>query len=129
MHHRISIVPIVDINSVSYSSILEIGDSHGINATSKAIAVQREFPLFIENEAEFSKYAIFSEVIPTPVMDEYVRTRFVHENPIIKVASVTVTGVSNASVVQVGSTHTIQAEARVKHIRQLLPDKKDSGNA
>ncbi|MBM6617135.1 spore germination protein GerPE [Bacillus suaedaesalsae] len=122
MHHRVSIVPFVNANSFSFSSIFEIGDSHGINLTSRAIAVQREYPLFVEDEANFSSYRIFSEVIPTPIIEEKVRTTFIHENPIIKVASVTLTGASNSAVLQIGSTNTIRAEARVKHIRQLLSD-------
>ncbi|KAA0547638.1 spore germination protein GerPE [Bacillus sp. BGMRC 2118] len=122
MHHRVSIVPIIYANSISFSSILEIGDSHGINATSRAIAVQREYPLFVEDEASFSSYQIFSEDIPTPVVEEQVRTTFVHDNPVIKVDSVSLIGASNAAIMHIGSTNHIRAVARVKHIRQLLTD-------
>lgn len=130
MNHRISLVPYVYINSVSYSSIFEIGDSHGIDAKSRAIAVQREYPLFLEGEANFRSYRIFSEDIPLPSLDVTVKSRFIHDNPIIKVKSLEIVGTSNASVIQIGSTHQIKAEARVKHIRQLLSDKDrdNSGN-
>ncbi|MFZ3589141.1 spore germination protein GerPE [Bacillus sp. DJP31] len=120
MNHRTSVVSTTFINSISFSSVFEIGDTRKINATSQAIAVQREYPLFVENEADFSLYRIFSEIIPSPIIDEVVNTTFIHENPVIKVNSLKITGISNASVVQIGSTHCVKAEARVKHIRQLL---------
>jgi spore germination protein PE len=128
MFHRTSVVPHAFVNSLSFSSIFEIGDSHKINTNSVAIAVQREYPLFIENEADFKNYRIFSEIIPTPVIDERVYSTFIHENPLIKVNSISVTGASNSSVIQIGSSTTIKAEARVKHIRQLLNNKGSSGN-
>jgi spore germination protein PE len=125
MFHRTSIVPNVFVNSLSLSTVFQIGDTHKINTNSAAIAVQREYPLFLENEADFKSYRIFSENIPTPVIDEVVNSTFIHENPLISVNSISVTGASNASVIQIGSTHKITAEARVKHIRQLL-DNDDS---
>jgi spore germination protein PE len=120
MYHRTSVVPNIYINSLSFSTVFEIGDATKINTNSIAIAVQREYPLFLENEADFSLYRVFSENIPSPIIDEVVHSTFIHENPIIKVGSLNVTGASNASVIQIGSTSQITAEARVKHIRQLL---------
>ncbi len=120
MYHRTSVVPHIFINSITFSSVIEIGDAHKIDANAIAIAVQREYPLFVENEADFSLYRIFTEIIPSPVIDEFVQSTFIHENPIIKVDSLSVTGSSNASVIQIGSTHCVKAEARIKHIRQLL---------
>ncbi|WP_456275920.1 spore germination protein GerPE [Bacillus sp. AK128] len=122
MNRRSSIVPNIYINSLAFSSVFEIGDAHAIQANSRAIAVQRQHPLFIENEADFTSYSVFSEPIPSPVIDEPVSTTFVHENPVIKVQSLYVIGASNASVIQVGSTSHITAEARVKHIRQIIDD-------
>jgi spore germination protein PE len=127
MFHRTSIVSNTFINSLTFSTVFEIGDSYKIDANSTAIAVQREYPLFLENEASFSSYRIFSEIIPPPVIDEVVQSTFIHENPIIKVGSISVTGGSNSSVIQIGSTHCVNAEARIKHIRQLLNNNDTSG--
>ncbi|WP_246938665.1 spore germination protein GerPE [Bacillus pinisoli] len=124
MYRRTSIVPHIYVNSLAFSSVFEIGDAHAIDLTSRAIAVQRQYPLFVENEASFSDYQVFSEPIPDPVLDEPVYSTFIHENPVIKVDSVYLIGASNASVMQIGSTKSIKAEARVKHIRQLLPSNK-----
>lgn len=123
MNPRTSIVPTIFINSIAFSSIFEIGDANRVDANSQAIAVQREYPLFVEDEADFASYQIFSEIIPLPTSYGKVTSTFIHENPIIKVQSLNITGVSNASIVQVGSSKTVNAEARVKHIRQLLDEK------
>ncbi len=120
MNQRTSVVPNIFINSISFSSVFEIGDVSKINTSSQALAVQREYPLFVENEANYSSYQIFSENIPIPVIHEFVDQTFIHENPIIKVDSLKITGISNSSVVQVGSADSLFAETRVKHIRQLL---------
>jgi spore germination protein PE len=119
MYHRTSVVNNAFVNSIAFSSIFEIGDAFKIDATTKAIAIQREYPLFVENEADFSRYRVFTEHIPIPVVDEEVRTTFIHENPVISVSSVQVTGISSSSIFQIGSTNHVRSEARIKHIRQL----------
>ncbi|MFD1735246.1 spore germination protein GerPE [Bacillus salitolerans] len=121
MYHRTSVVNNCFVNSISFSSIFEIGDAFKIDANTKAIAVQREYPYFLDDEADFSSYPIFTEPIPTPVHDEDVRTTFIHENPVISVSSTAIIGLSSSSIFQIGSTNHIQSEARIKHIRQLLP--------
>jgi spore germination protein PE len=120
MYRRTSIVPNIYINSLAFSAVFEIGDADTIQANSRAIAVQRQFPLFLKDEADFSSYPIFSEPIPSPDLDESVSSTFIHENPVIKVQSLYLVGASNSSVIQVGSSKNVKAEARVKHIRQLL---------
>jgi spore germination protein PE len=121
MNHRTSIVQNTFVNSISFGSIFEIGDAYKIDACSKAIAVQREFPIFLPNEASFTQYKVFSETIPYPGISSEVSSTFIHENPVISVNSISVTGLSSSSILQIGSTNRINAEARVKHIRQLLP--------
>lgn len=132
MFRRTSIVPNIYVNSLAFSSVFEIGDAHAIHLDSKAIAVQRQYPLFVEDEADFTNFSIFSEPIPASVLDEPVQSTFIHENPVIKVQSIYLIGASNSSVLQIGSAKQISAEARVKHIRQLLPSKnttKDSNQS
>ncbi|MGN7296843.1 spore germination protein GerPE [Fredinandcohnia aciditolerans] len=120
---RISVVDLIYVNSVSFSSILEIGDSKKITPVSQALAVQREVPLFFTNEGDFSQYPIFSRKLPIVKVTESVNMEIFNQNPVIKVNSIKVTGVSSAAVMQIGSTETIHTESKVKHIRKLLDDK------
>ncbi|MEH7235541.1 spore germination protein GerPE [Bacillus sp. JJ1562] len=119
---RISVVDLIYVNSVSFSSILEIGDSQKITPVSQALAVQREVPIFFTNEGDFSKYPIFSRELPKVKVTETVNMNIFNQNPVIKVDSVRVTGVSSAAVMQIGSTETIHTESKVKHIRKLLDE-------
>lgn len=123
MMERISVVDLIYVNSLSFSSILEIGDSKKITPVTKALAVQREVPVFFTNEGDFSQFPIFSRELPKVKVTETVNMNIVNQNPIIKVDSIKVDGVSSAAVMQVGSTETIHTESKVKHIRKLLDDK------
>ncbi|TYS65649.1 spore germination protein GerPE [Sutcliffiella horikoshii] len=120
---RISRVNDINLHSLSFSSYFHIGDSYYINAKSRALAVKREFPRFYGNEGNFSEYPIFSMQSPTPVLTERVNMSVNNVNPNICVNTIKIKGVSSSSVLQIGSSQTICAESRVKHIRQLLgPD-------
>ncbi|MCH1625825.1 spore germination protein GerPE [Ferdinandcohnia quinoae] len=121
MMNRLSVVDFIYVNSIAFSSILEIGDSKKITPVSTALAVQREVPLFFTNEGNFSAYSIFSQELPKVTITENMNMNICNQNPIIKVNSIKVTGLSSSSVMQVGSTEIINAEARLKHIRKLLP--------
>jgi spore germination protein PE len=117
---RISKVEEVELHSLSFSSYFHIGDSCHIHAKSKALAAKREYPRFYGNEGNFSAYSLFSITNPKPVITENVKMSVSNPNPDICVNRIKVTGVSASSVLQVGSSISIDAEARVKHIRQLL---------
>ncbi|MGD7052696.1 spore germination protein GerPE [Sutcliffiella horikoshii] len=117
---RISRVNEINLHSLSFSSYFHIGDSYYINAKSRALAVKREFPRFYGNEGNFSEYSIFSMQSPTPVLTEMVKMSVNNVNPNICVNHIKIKGVSSSSVLQIGSSKTICAEARVKHTRQLL---------
>lgn len=117
---RISVVDFIKVNSLSFSSILEIGDSMKIKPISSALAVQREVPLFFTNEGDFSQFPIFSRDLPKVEVTETINMRIFNQNPIIKVNSIRIDGVSSAGVMQIGSTETIHTESKVKHIRKLL---------
>ncbi|NLP50000.1 spore germination protein GerPE [Bacillus sp. RO1] len=117
---RISRVNDINLHSLSFSSYFHIGDSYYINAKSRALAVKREFPRFYGNEGNFSEYPIFSMQSPTPVITERVNMAVNNVNPNICVNSIKIKGVSSSSVLQIGSSQTVCAESRVKHIRQLL---------
>lgn len=117
---RISRVNEINLHSLSFSSYFHIGDSCYINAKSRALAVKREFPKFYGNEGNFSDFPIFSLQYPIPSVTENVNMSVSNPNPNICVNHITVKGVSSSSVLQVGSSQTICAEVRIKHIRQLL---------
>jgi spore germination protein PE len=117
---RISMVDEVNVLSLSFSSYLHIGDSYCINAKSKALAVKREYPRYYGNEGSFAAYPIFTMKTPTPVITENLNTGISNANPNINVNNISVKGVSSSSILQVGSSHSIFAEARIKHIRQLI---------
>ncbi|WP_442599119.1 spore germination protein GerPE [Neobacillus sp. D3-1R] len=119
MLSRSSQVQTVKITSVAIGSVTQIGDSCIINALSRALAVQRESEIFLGNEGDYSKYPIFSELIPLPPIEDHVVMQRMNLSPIIRVGHINVIGVSSASGIHIGSSEHICLEARVKHIRHL----------
>ncbi|MDQ0861303.1 spore germination protein GerPE [Bacillus sp. V2I10] len=120
MINRLSIVNKAYVNSVGFSSLFQIGDSVDIVPRVNVYAVQREAEIILGNEGDLRQYSFYSELLPKPLITEKIQTSFYHENPTIKVGAVKVISISSSAVVQFGSTNTISAETRVKHIRQLL---------
>ena len=127
MLQRIACVDHIKIDSVSFSSIFQIGDSEQIQVVSRALAVQREAEIFFDNEGNFNAFSVYSEAIPFQPADEDNVVFSTHNiNPVLKVRNIDILGASSSSVVHLGNTGNISAEARVKHIRQLLPRKNNS---
>ena len=119
MLQRISVVDNIIVKSVLFSSTIEIGDAGRIYGNSRALAVQREAEIFFDEEGDFSQYKVFSEPIFLPPIEENI-TVFPHQlDPVIRVGTIEVTGLSAASIIQVGSTPAIAMESRIMHIRQL----------
>lgn len=116
---RTSSVNHVNLTSLSITSIFEIGDSHQIQAFSRAIALQREAQIYFSNEIHFEDYDIFSDPIPIEPITEQLTYEQVSFNPIIKVDKIEVNGVSTSSLLHIGSTRNAMLESRVKHIRHL----------
>lgn len=123
---RISHVEEINVHALSFSSHFTIGDSAHINAYSKAIAVKREFPRYYGREGNFLAYSLFTRPIPKPIITENVCMNVTNNNPNIQVQKVDVNGIAFSSVFQIGSNKTTIAEARIKHIRQLLGNGKGS---
>jgi spore germination protein PE len=121
MLQRSSYVDNIAVKIVSFSSILQLGDSCIINGLSRALAVQRESEIFLGNEGNFNAYSIFSEPIPFAPVNEPFTFRTHNPKPLIKVQKIDVIGFSSSSILHVGNSKHISMEARVKHIRQLLP--------
>lgn len=118
MLSRMSQVDYLTINSVSASSLCQVGDSTHMVLRTRALAVKREFPFFYGNEGSFDDYNVFSEPIPQPTI-ETINMQVNNVTPFIKVNRIDIKGCSFSSVIHIGSTCTLDAEARIKHIRQL----------
>lgn len=121
MLQRTSSVDKINIDTISFSSVFEIGDSSSIQGFSRAIAVQRDAEFFHGREGNYSAYRIFSEPIPLLPIEEDIAIQTTQLNPVIKVQKIDIIGVSASSVIHIGSSRDISMEARVKHIRQLYP--------
>ncbi|WP_053361838.1 spore germination protein GerPE [Bacillus sp. FJAT-27251] len=122
MAPRTTVVDELEIKAVIFSSVLQIGDSQRIQSSARALAVQRQAEIFFGNEGDLAPYGIFSEPIPLPSITEQVQMYQHNINPCIKVGKIDILGVSTAAVVHLGNTCHVTMEARIKHIRQLLPD-------
>jgi spore germination protein PE len=118
MLQRISNVDRLDVLVLSYSSIIQVGDSCIVNAYSRALAVQREKELFFGNEGNFPSYSVFTKPIPFQPITEAISMQTFNQNPIIKVKDLDIIGISSSSILHVGNSRHISMEARVKHIRQ-----------
>lgn len=121
MLQRTSYVDQINVKIASFSSILQLGDSCIINGFSRALAVQREIEIFYGNEGNFSAFPMFNETIPLPPISEDITYLSHSLNPVIKVNKLNVIGISAASIMHVGNSQHISMEARIKHLRQLLP--------
>ncbi|UCZ51456.1 spore germination protein GerPE [Bacillus shivajii] len=125
MEKRMSIVHNLNVIDVTSSSILQIGDAKFITPFSRAIAVQREIETFYGAEGNFDLFPIFKMEIPQPSVVESINIQRKNETPFIKVRSIHITSVAASSVCQIGSNRLIDAESRVKHIRQLLGEERN----
>ncbi|MCD7034897.1 spore germination protein GerPE [Metabacillus sp. GX 13764] len=117
---RLSVVKTAYVNVVGIASVFNIGDSSKITPRTRVFAVQREAEIFFDGEGDLNQFEIFSLPLPVPVRSEFVRTCIINENAAINAQYVKILGVSTASIFHIGSTNFIDAEARIKHTRQLL---------
>ncbi|MGG3471125.1 spore germination protein GerPE [Neobacillus pocheonensis] len=121
MFERTSCVDKINVEIFSFASIFQLGDSCIVNGLSRALAVQREAEIFYGNEGNLSPYRVFSEPIPLPLINEPISFLTHNQCPLIKVNNIDIIGVSSSSLLHVGNSKHVSMEARVKHIRQLLP--------
>ncbi|MEK4027962.1 spore germination protein GerPE [Pseudobacillus sp. FSL P4-0506] len=120
MFKRTSIVKDARVITVSDSSVFEIGDSANMKLRNNVLAVQRQAELFFGNEGNLNDYPLFSRPIPIPQINENITVTRYNLSPFIRVNHISIVGVASSSVLHIGSTGIIDAEARIKHIRQLL---------
>jgi len=124
--HRTSIVGHVRLNSVQFSSHVQVGDNKAVCPQSDVLAVQREIPVFRADEGDFADFSIFSATPPWTPAREPVRVFVCHADPAIRVRSLDVKAVSVSSVLQIGANRCVRAVNRTKHIRMLLPRQEDA---
>ncbi|RAU91701.1 spore germination protein GerPE [Paenibacillus sp. YN15] len=116
---RTSIVGGVRIISSQISSIVQFGDSCGMAAVSKVLAVQQETPNFQGNEGEnLGAYPIYSLELPVVTPSDEVLMNRRNPCPSIQVGAISIYGLSASTVLQIGSTRLIDLENRTLHIRQ-----------
>ncbi|OLO29032.1 hypothetical protein BTR23_16805 [Alkalihalophilus pseudofirmus] len=120
MQKRISHVNHMNVTDVSTSSLFQVGDSYNITPRSRALALQRQIEFFYGDEGNFEAFPIFHIQNPQPVFTEPISISRSNENPFIHVNSIKITGTAAASVLHIGSNCMIDAETRVKHIRQFV---------
>jgi spore germination protein PE len=121
MLRRISNVDRFEVMIVSFSSIIQVGDSRIVNAFSRAMAIQRETEFFYGNEGNFPSYSVFKRPIPFQPITEPISVQTYNMSPVIKVKNIDIIGISSSSILHIGSSCNVSMEARVKHIRQLEP--------
>ncbi|MFS0824241.1 spore germination protein GerPE [Bacillus sp. 1P02SD] len=117
---RLSVVDYIRINAVLFSSIVEVGDTRRIAPFTQALAFQKEVPLFFSNEGSLSAFPFFKRELPKVKIEDEITMNTFHQNPVIKVNTVRILGISSSSVLQIGSTVEIESKSKVKHIRKLL---------
>ncbi|RAP78070.1 spore germination protein GerPE [Paenibacillus montanisoli] len=121
---RISEVGGLHLTSVGGASVVQIGDRAEVNASLRALAVQRGASHAESGNVYFESYSIFDRETPTwdplgTASDEvpaFIRTT--NRQPAITVGCIEVIAVSSAALVLIGNGLKTKAESRVKHIRQ-----------
>lgn len=117
---RFSVVTSFTLRSLLNAATIQIGDCLVLAPRSNVIAIARQLPIFSEYEADPLDNPIFRLPIPLPVITEEIRMTRENKNPYIRTGHVSIIGVSTSAIVQIGSNKRIDAEARVKHLRQFL---------
>ncbi|WP_018756517.1 spore germination protein GerPE [Paenibacillus terrigena] len=117
---RISFVPWLQVESISASAILIVGDAQRLTPDSKALVFQKEISNYLGTEGDFNEYPIFSKEIPEPTALTPVQMNIVNESKFIKVRGIEIKGVDTSSIIQIGSNCLIESESRFKQIRQVL---------
>lgn len=115
---RTAITNKIAINSISFSSIFNIGDTAFFKAKSKEISQQKKDAIFKGDEdVFFQDYSIFSRKANWPYSKGKKHIHIVQENNAIKVNKANLFDISGSSVFQIGSINQVVSESRVKIFR------------
>ncbi|WP_110929046.1 spore germination protein GerPE [Bacillus massiliglaciei] len=118
MFRRLSKVKSIEVQTLSFSSLLQIGDMSYIDGVSYALADQRKESTFLGQEGHFD-YPVFRRPPIFLPLDEPVSISFENPSPVIQVNSVDIIGISSSSVVGVGNAGDVRMISRIKHIREI----------
>ncbi|WP_182200066.1 spore germination protein GerPE [Paraliobacillus salinarum] len=118
---RTSTIKLVRVNNMINSCIFEIGDATILKPKANVIAIQKEGGIKSDEGYSFSNYPLFSKKF-APLPKTIIQKATFNHNNNIHVNAIDITGVTAASVVQLGNVNTIDAESRLKHIRILQSD-------
>ncbi|MGG3281501.1 spore germination protein GerPE [Paenibacillus solani] len=112
----------VYIINISNSSACICGESGLIDAYTRALAVQRQVPVFFEDEGKYEDYPIFSRSIPAWQLPSEVELDVIQDFKAIHVGCLDVITTASSSVVQLGPNDMMELESRVKAIRHFITD-------
>lgn len=114
---RLTIIDQININAIVSSSQLQIGDSQSINLRSRALAVQKDPPVYSGSEGNLSVFDIFRQPLPQATFTDRLTITSEHVVPLIKVNSIRVISAAASSMIHVGSSEDLYTESRIKHFR------------
>lgn len=112
------------VNTVSFSSVFQIGDSKEITSFTSGLSLQREREYFAGNEGTFNSPVFYSKPDFLPINESILIIKQ-NENPVITVGDIEIIGVTTSSIIHIGSSNHIYGDNRLKHIRQLEDRKQE----
>ncbi len=126
MKYRTTKVKQIKVDSVAYSSLIQIGDATSIEPKADAIAVQKEGGTSSDKGFEFEKYPIFDTTIQHFPDPEIIAGGHYHHDKQITAPTINVKAISSSAIVQLGSTDKINSLSRLKHIRMLRSENNET---
>lgn len=121
---RTSSVGFLRVISIAQAGVFQVGDRANTNSKLRAIAVQRQEDHMKSGEAFFESYEIFNRPLPVlhdPEFDDGNGIQLSRTNcsPNITVGYLQVIAAGSAASILIGNGVNLQAESRIKHIRQF----------
>lgn len=116
---RAAVIATVKLNVSSDASVVQFGDNRDTLLTDRAIALQRRYANFRDDETRFASYPLFSLSLPQwPEQADAMLVSRSHGNS-IQVGTVRLIALRASSYMHAGCTERLTAVSRIKHIRQF----------
>ncbi|KEK24862.1 spore germination protein GerPE [Bacillus gaemokensis] len=123
MLRHISVVNKTSIISMGISGVFQIGDANQMELKSRALAVHREIPFYLNDEGRLDAFEIFTdEYITIPTRSTNVKLNIINECPFIEVNDVTLRTLLNSGCFQIGSVDYAFNNSRIMQIRQYIDE-------
>lgn len=119
MLSRTSRVKQINVNTIVFSSSVQIGDTQYIDARAQALATQEPVKVYRGDPEHFADYPVFNLRTPLPIIFEKVSMIQMNKQPNICVDFIDVVGVSSASTLAIGNVDHIRLSSRILNIRRL----------